>query len=212
MSAAAGKSREPERAPDRDGGAEGGFFKSTGFALAVLVAVVLIATPFGAWRSLRGAVRDVERQFYTGVAPYGAVADYLADSENAALGLITLGAKYDALSAQTQALRESRETFMTVLGDKSSSISDIEAANGLLRESFDGLRDALTTAVPLSEQEGEDLDYYSRQFDSSQGAVARSGYNEAVEKFNEGVYSRFPAKVIASVFGVDPPEGFRTGA
>ncbi len=185
------------------------WYKSAGFAAGVLAAVVITATPFGAWRSLRRAVRDVERQFFIGVAPYGAAADFLADSEDAALGLITVGANYDALSEKLDALRSSRETFIRVLDSKGVSIAEIEDANADLARSFIGLREALLT-MPLSEQEAADAEYYARLFESSQGAVSRCGYNEAVEEFNEDVYSRFPASLVGSLFGVDPPESFRT--
>ena len=175
------------------------------FAAGVLIFVLLVFLPLGARLSLRRAVRHVEDGFFTGVEGRGAVADYLEDAENAALGLITVGANYEAAGDATGELRVDRGLLLDALKD--GDISEIANANALVVKSFNVLREALQ-ALPLSEEDAMDLDYYATQFDGAQGAIPHSGYDQAVREFDDGVYSRFPASLIGSALGVEPPRYF----
>ena len=73
--------------------------------------------------ALGRAVRHVEDGFFTGVEGRGAVADYLEDAENAALGLITVGANYEAAGDATGELRVDRGLLLDALKD--GDISEI---------------------------------------------------------------------------------------
>lgn len=171
------------------------------FAAVVLAAVLLVFTPIGARRSLKGAVDRVEARFFTGVDGRGAIADYLEDAQRAALGLIAVGSGYDAAGE----LRADREALLDALEGR--DISEIARANALVVSSFAALREKLLT-LPLSESDAEDLEYYSGQFEGAEGAVSHSGYSEAAAEFTAGTYARFPAKIIGGLLGVDPPETF----
>ncbi len=175
------------------------------FAAAVLAVVVLVFTPLGAGMSLKRAVGRVEEQFFTGVDGRGAVSDLLSDSVDAALGLISVGANYEAAAEETGELRVDRGLLMDAL--KGGDISEIQGANALTVRSFNALRDTLLS-LPLTEDDAMSVDYYARSFEGAQGAVSHAGYDEAVAEFIAGTYERFPAKLIGSALGVEPPQSF----
>ncbi len=198
MSSAQAQAREPK------GGA--GIAADRRFAAAVMALVILIFTPIGARMSLRRAVDGVEELFFTGVQGRGAVADFLEDAKDAALGLITVGAKYDAAAGETGELRADRGLLLDALKD--GDIGEIANANALMAESFNALRDKLGT-LGLSGEDAEALRSYGESFDGAQGAVAHSNYNEAAAEFIADTYRRFPANIIGSALGVDPPAQFK---
>lgn len=176
------------------------------FAAGILALSVLVFTPIGARLSLGRAVDRTEEQFFTGVDGRGAIADFLDDVENAATGLLSVASGYEAAEEEAGALRVDR----TFLNDamEGEDISEYFSANELVTASFNALRDTLRS-LPLSEQDAEDLRYYSDLFDNAQGAILHAGYNEAAEAFIEDTYDRFPAKLLASLLGVEPPEKFQ---
>lgn len=210
MSAASAPAPDPKKgsgssrpgAEDTKAPARKGFLVNTRLAAVILVAVVLVLTPIGARSSLRRAVSRVERQFYTGVAPYGAIADYLEDTKNAVRGILSVASNYDAVSREAEALRESRIRL-----EDASGISESFSANADVAAGFDELRQALGRQT-LTDADAESLEYYGQLFDGSQGAIRQAGYNEAVYDFNENVYNTFPASLIGSALGVDPAESF----
>ena len=179
--------------------------KDRWFAAGVLAFALIVFIPIGARLSLGRAADRVEERFFTGVDNRGAVADYLEDSENAATGLITVGARYDAAQAETGELRVDKSLLLDAMEGK--DISEYASANALMVKSFGALKDKLRS-LELSEQDAAEVEYYSNQFDNSQGAIAHSGYDEAVEEFTEGTYNKFPAKLLGSLLGVEPPEKF----
>lgn len=176
------------------------------FAAGVLVFVILVFTPIGGRLSLGRSVDRVENKFFTGVDGRGAVAEYIGDAENAATGLISLGDKYEAAGEATGELRFDKSVLNDVMEGR--DISEYSSANAMVVSSFGALRDALMS-LQLSEQDAADLEMYSNQFANAQGAIPHSGYNEAAEEFTRGTYNRFPAKLIGSLMGVDPPRTFQ---
>ena len=179
--------------------------KNRRFAAIVLAAVVILGVPLGSARSLRHASKQVEAQFFTGVKGRGAIADFLEDASAAALGLVTVGAKYDAAQEETGKLRMDRSWLLDA--QEEEDIALYAAANALVVKSFGALKDKLWS-LELSEQDAADVEYYASQFEGAQGAVNHAGYNEAVEEFTEKTYDRFPASLFAGLLGVEPPEKF----
>ena len=179
--------------------------KNRRFAAIVLAAVVILGVPLGSARSLRHAAKQVEAQFFTGVEGRGAIADYLEDASAAALGLVTVGARYDAAQEETGELRFDRSCLLDAMEGK--RVAGYAAANALVVKSFGALKDKLWS-LELSEQDAADVEYYANQFEGAQGAVNHAGYNEAVEEFTQKTYDRFPASLFAGLLGVEPPEKF----
>lgn len=175
------------------------------FAAGVLALVVLVFTPLGARMSLNRAVRDVEEQFFTGIDGRGSISDFLSDSVDAALGLISVGANYEAAGDETGELRVDRGLLQDAL--EGGDISEIANANALVVKSFNALKDTLLS-LPLSDDDAMSVDYYVSSFEGAQGAISHSTYNEAVAEFIADTYGRFPARVIGSALGIDPPQSF----
>ena len=184
------------------------FLKSRWTAAAVLAAVVLIFTPLGAKRSLEKAVADAEDAFYTGAyiedGDYtaGSIDSYLESRINAALGLVTVGRNYPALSEATDALADARTELL-----EAESITDKYLANEALEAAWTELYSELSVAG-ADETDISNADEYAALLEGAQGAINMSGYNESVDRFNEEVLDRFPAELIASVFSIEPPESF----
>lgn len=165
------------------------------FAAGVLAAVILVFTPIGAKMSLARAVDKVESSL--------AIDDYMFDSMNAARNLVTLGSSL-GIGAETDELRTALRG-----AEKwdSLSVSEKAAANRALAGAFDKLCSAISALEPDG-RDAESLEIYLRDFDGPQAAIGRSGYNDAVDKFIDGTYGKFPTKLLGSLFGVEPPEYF----
>lgn len=184
----------------------GGFLRDRRVAAGFLAAVVVVMTPLGARLSLQRAVDNMEKLVYTGVAPSGAIADYLEDASAAALGLLTVGAKYDSAQAEAGELRAGREQLLDAMEER--DITGMANANALMVRAFTALKDKLWQ-LELSEPDVSDAEYYAGQFEGAEGAVGHANYNETVEDFMRTTYTRFPAKLIGAVFGVEAPEVFQ---
>lgn len=180
------------------------FLNSRRVAVCVLAAVIVIFTALGGALSLRRACRNVEELFYDGVGNAGSIDSYLDDALRGALGLVTTAEDYPSLAGDTAELRAAREAM---LGSRDGDIVNIAVDNRVLVKAFSALKAGLL-AEQLPEQAAEDVEYYSGLFEGAEGAIAHSGYNEAVEEFIEGPYSRFPASLLGSLFGIDPPDYF----
>ena len=111
----------------------------------------------------------------------------------------------EAAGDETGELRVDRGLLLDALED--GDISEIATANALVVRSFNALKDALLS-LPLTDDDAMSVDYYVSSFEGAQGAVSHSTYNEAVAEFIADTYRRFPAKLIGSVLGVDPPRSF----
>lgn len=165
-------------------------------AAGVLAVAVLVFTPLGAKLSLQRAVNKVQRGL--------AVEEYISDSVNAARNLVTLGSSL-GLDVETDTLRD----YMTAcekLGDNASPKA-LAQANRDLASAFEDLRSAIA-GQELSERDAESLELYTNAFTGPQAAIGRESYNEDVDKFMTGTYDKFPASLIGSLLGVEPPEYF----
>jgi hypothetical protein len=178
--------------------------KSKKTAAAVLCIVIIIFTPIGSKLSLQRAADKVEDMFYDGVYnsdekyTAGAIDTYLQSRIQASLGLITVGANDASLSEETDALRNARNALLDA-----DSIEEKYQANVLLEEAWNTLYDAITA-------KGGDAnaDAYADTLSGAQGAIAHSGYNEAVAEFTEGTMHRFPANLISKLLSVKAPQSF----
>ena len=183
-------------------------FKNRKTAAVILALVILAATPLGAYLSLNKAAQRIEDGFYEGVYlddqgyTAGSMDTYLSDASRAALGLVTAGSNYDALDAETHELRSARESLLSA-----GTIEEKYLANERMRAAFEAFSAAFPGAVP-SDYDQESFDTYSELFTQSQSAMEHSGYNESVDSFVSSVMGAFPAKLIAAVFSIDPPESF----
>lgn len=204
MSAARASASDAESGGAKKGG---GLLKNRRFAAGVLAAVIVIGVPLGSARSLKSAAGRVEEQFYTGVNGRGAIADYIDDALKASLGLLSVGANYDAASDAAQTLRDAREDALALMETSRPEITELKSANDELKTAFDGLKGALLN-MQLSEQDAANLNSYVSQFEGAEGAVSHSGYNEAADEFAASVMGAFPAKLIGGIFGIDPPAKF----
>ncbi len=179
-------------------------------SIIVFVLAVLIATPLGMKISLQRAADKVRSGFYNGVyledenyTTQGANS-YFEDISHNALGLITVGSNYDAVSAETAAVKVARERLLAA-----ETIEEQSETNESLVSAVDALTDALQN-MELSESDCDNFLSYSESFSGAEGALINSArhYNDSVEEFETDVLGRFPAGAIAKIFSVRLPETF----
>lgn len=192
------------------------FVSSRRTALAVLLAVVLIATPLGAVRSLNKIAASVADMFYSGVEIEDGGSTYtsqsidelLTEKLKAAMGLITCGANYELLADETQALRDAREALASA-----DTVSAKYAANEALESAWRALYDALEATRTLGDTDywvtGDDLENaraYADTLEKVQGSISINRYNDRVAEFCDVTLARFPANLFGSL--VTLPEYF----
>ena len=183
-------------------------------AFIVLIAVILIFTPIGVVRSLNSVADSVEDMFTDGVelSEDGSIAtsgttytsasiQSLLDSEaKNALGLITVGAAYDAADDETAELRAAREDLIGT-----SDISELGVAHTRLCSAADALYEKLSE-LELSSTDRVNADDYYENITQIAGSISINKYNDVVTEFYEVTLSRFPANLFASL--VSGPQYF----
>jgi len=175
--------------------------KNTKIAALVLAAVILIMTPVGAVRSLNGIADDVEEMFYTGVGTPSSIDSYLNDRVKKALGLVTVGADIDAVSAETDALRTAREALI-----EAETIEDKYIANEMVEKAYNDPLVAIYASTDDLDALA-DADAYATDLENIQGAISKNGYNAKVDEFYDETLGRFPASLFSGLISGPEPFG-----
>lgn len=184
------------------------FFKKRSGALVIAIAAALLATVFGAHRSLSSECQKITDSFYEGVydkdwdATRPSIDSQLNQRHNAANGLVSILNGYDQLETEAESLRSARIRLADAEG-----VQACYQANQELETAFDSAMSALE-GLGAS---GEDLEFaseYENTFNNAQNVIDDAGYNEAVRAFRRNVLGIFPTNLLKTILGVDAPELF----
>jgi len=182
--------------------------KSRGAAAAIAVIIVVLATLFGVHRSVGAQIEKLEQTFYDGVyiekGDYTetSIASQLAQRSNAANGLVSVAGGFDALQAETKAMREARNSLI-----EAERISEMYDANIMLQDAYEALYPLLLDQ-DLSENQRAAAENYRSTMDGAQAVIDRSAYNEAVEEFESGILGAFPVNLLKYPAFAGSPEKF----
>lgn len=179
--------------------------ENKGLAVGIAAVVVVASTLLSGGLGLEKACDNTENAFFVGSEK--APAYYVNSSISAAASLAAVGSHYDALTAETAALRASRSELVEAYEDR--DIEDMGRASASLLEATDAFVAGIG-GVSLTE---EDRSAFDDAADTVYGAarqLEKSGYDKDTAKFIDRVYTRFPASLFASLFDIDAPESFRT--
>jgi len=185
--------------------------KNRGFATVITICLILFSTLYSVHRTLGARCQAVTDGFYNGVLVDGyvhpSISSQLNAAANAAGGLVSVAANLDVLTAQTDALRQSRNVYLdTVKAD--GSFSDLYRANLSMQESFAALAQGLGT-LELSDKDRSAVEDYVSTFNGAQSTIENAGYNESVREFNRTTLNVFPASVLGPLVGVKTPALFQ---
>ena len=170
------------------------FLKSYTGGLVVLAAVIVLSVLLGSHRSLVSERTRVEAQF----AP---IAGDLRDCLDITANLLTVGARYLEESALS-ALTDSREA----LGQQ-QSIAGAYADYTRLQAEAAAVLDELEDC-DLTDKDSQYVQGFRTDLASEADTIARDGYNDAAERFNDEVLGAFPASILSKLTFVAPAELF----
>jgi hypothetical protein len=187
------------------------YFKKRSSAIVIAVIVVIFGTLFGVHRSVNSQTAKVEMLFYNGVYmtdknyTQPSIESQLEKRADAALGLVTVGAKFgdvDQIPALTDALRQSR----LVLVD-AESISEKYAANEKMQAAYTALYNALFQ-FDMTESTLAAVKSYASVLDGAQGVIQKSDYNRMVSEYIGSALGAFPVNILKNLAFVQYPEYF----
>lgn len=182
------------------------FFKNRFVAKCLLFVAIFGLTPFVAQGQLVDKVDEVEATIYE----YRGIYQRLEESCDAAGNLVSIALDYPALVTETEALRFAYGEMDACLSD--DDLEDMYEANEELTTAFHALYQKLSD-TDLSDEDRRAVESYINTFNGAQRTLdaAADDYNEQVQVFRSGTFSRFPARVIADRFDIDAPEYFAAG-
>jgi len=161
--------------------------KNRKFAILITVAVAVIATMFGVYRTSARNTREIEAMFFSGVYlkdekyTEAAINAHLNNCANAALGLATIMENYPEYADRSKALDTARGKLISA-----GSIADKSFAYAEMWTRFTELSSAVTSAPGFSDMPARDagaVNEYTKTFNSANWAMVNSRYNNEVFEY-----------------------------
>ena len=156
------------------------------FAVLITVAVAVLATLFGVYRTSARYTRKIEALFYDGVYlrdegyTQPGIEAHLENSANAALGFAAFMDKYPEFAPQAEELIFARRELLAAKGIGEKSAAYLEMSRLFYALFFK----QLDAYLP-----GRDVDAARRYYDTFYGAataIFNSGYNDEVREYLDG--------------------------
>lgn len=160
----------------------------------MLAVVIVLSVLLGSHRSLMAERAKVEAQF-------SLIAGDLQDCLDITANLLTVGSRY-LEQGDLAELEQSR----SALADWSGISSSYTAYSDLQKSATDVLEQLESCA--MSAKDEQYVQGFRTDLASEADTIARDGYNEAAEKFNQKVLGVFPANLLAKLTFVDSAELF----
>ena len=171
----------------------------------IITAVVIVLCFFlGTGRSIRREIGKVETLFYSGVEGRVSINTQLTKKVNESHNLLSVADDYKSvLGSLPDNLRAADEavTGATTPGEKYETDQALTSAASDLTEAL--------LQCDLTAQQRDVLDEANQNMENIDKAIAKSGYNDAVDEFNNTVLRSFPASVMKGITGAGEAEAFR---
>lgn len=182
-------------------------WKNARLATTIVAVICVIATVFGAHRSVAAEGRKVEEAFYNGVDGTGySISELLEDRAEYADKLVSLAGQYDdaLLLKAAEACDNAVTDLRRAVGPEAC-----EAANNELSNCVSAL-DLQLQSVSLSELHERYRSEYVTELTSYNQKISHltADYNALVREFNNKTLSGFPLGTIARLTGVQPAEEY----
>lgn len=182
-------------------------WKNAKLATLIVALVCVIATVFGAHRSVAAQGRKVEAAFYNGVDGTGySISELLTDRAEYADKLVSLAGQYEhaALANAAEACGNAAEDVRRAAGPEAC-----EAANNELTNCI-GALDLQLQTISLSELHERYRSEYVTELASYNQKISHltADYNALVREFNEEILGGFPLGMLARLTGVKPAEEY----
>ena len=172
----------------------------TGWAVVLLIVLVLFAVCFGAYRGWSGERARVEEN-------YSGLEDVLPDRVEVANYVLTVAKRHLPRNSE---LIVRLENDLAILDRKTSSLVDKASANAALTRDADALLESLKELESL-QADARDLDYVNnylpKKLGESESKILDTNYNIDAEDFNQRLNGTFSGW-IAKIMGVKPLEIF----
>ena len=205
------KSREKERvrvtvAPDAaEAPKKPPLWKNARAAGAIVAAVCVVMTAFGAHRSVGAQASAVERAFYQGADGTGySISRLLDDRVEYAGYLVKVAAQYPELSDAADAVAAAAGELRSAKGAEARG-----QANRALTEAVTALDLAMQSAA-LSERDEQYRSEYTADLAGCNLKISHMTpeYNELARQFNDGTLGAFPLGTLARLTGVQAAEEY----
>lgn len=191
------------------------FLKKRSGAFIVALAVILLGTYFGAYRSLSVATGEIADGFSEGVTYtddsgntylHKSIRSQLINRSEASINLASVADTFDEAEKEAQNLRTAYNELRSLIYNGGTP-SELCAANKTLGSAFSELY-AVLSALELDSRDANRIDEYRTEMEGAAGEIETSGYNESVREFNRSVLSVFPTNVLKNICFVEMPELF----
>ncbi len=206
------KSREKERvrvevAPDAAAPAakKTPFWKNHRAAVAIVAAVCVVMTAFGAHRSVRAQRNAVERAFYQGTDGTGySISRLLGDRVEYAGYLVKVASQYPELTDAADAVALAAGELQSAKGAEAGG-----EANRALTDAVTALDLAMQSAA-LAEKDEQYRSEYTANLTGCNLKISHMTpeYNDLAQQFNDGTLGAFPLGTLARLTGVKPAEEY----
>lgn len=164
-----------------------------------MVAMILVAVPWGVHNSLTQLRENAEGSYYydnTGFAIY----DGIESREAAANNLITLARKYTDVNTNLVGLIDELDYNVRLSQNSYGDFEEESQANQAMGQTAQALYEELKK-TELSEADQKYPDQLIAQMESEQDKINRSSYNEDAREFNARL-EKFPVNLLRGVAGV----------
>lgn len=186
------------------------FFKSYTGGMVVLAIAIVLSILGGSHRSLAAERSRVEAAFYSGADGSGySIAADLADCLDISANLLTVAGRY-LDGADLEQLRGSWNQLEAALDKRTHYYSIGNAYDGYQRlaEAAEAVLDALD-GEDLTERDARYVQGFRTDLAARADTIARDGYNDQADAFNQRVLGRFPANLLGRITFVRPAQVFR---
>lgn len=160
----------------------------------MLAVVIVLSVLLGSHRSLTAERAKVEAQF-------SLIAGDLQDCLDITANLLTVGGRYLEQSDLAE-LEKSRSALADWSGISNGYTAYVE-----LQKSAAAVLEQLENCT-MSDKDGQYVQGFRTDLAAEADTIARDGYNDAAEKFNQKVLGVFPANILAKLTFVDSAELF----
>lgn len=176
--------------------------KKRSTAFIILAIVFIVFSILGANRSLASLSNTIENMFYEGVNGETPINTYLENRINAAKMITIVADNYPELKPQRDALYDSYNNLYSA-----NTIGEKFSVNKKLQDDFSELYSSFINLDIITDKHYEDILSYASTINNTQDKIARSSYNNEVDKF-DSIISSFPILLLKPLIFVNAPEHF----
>ena len=158
--------------------------------IIIMVALMVAGFFIGGTKSLNSIYNEAEKVFLNGEDGDGiCIQNDLTERASAAINMVTIGLKYEAVAEETAAVKKAAAELESVsqIDKKSAANKELDRAVAILFSALEGQK--------LSENDKVYAQKLYNNFNSRNDTISHDPYNKYAVEYNE-IIDKFPAKLL----------------